>query len=115
MGDVETALLNFGLDFGFGWKFAGPIGLTLGFQLEQVTDGELLIKNFTDDGLFYDESLIRLLPGITLALVYLWPNLAKATKGVYLCLESQYALIEDRAYPRRDNEFVIMAGISVAF
>jgi hypothetical protein len=114
-GDVNTALFDFGLDIGTGWKFSSPLGITFGTQLEQVTDAPSLFKFVTGKKLAYTESLLRLNPGINLDLLFVFSELRNLCKGAYLSLEMQYAFIHDLENPRRDEEFIIILGGSVAF
>ncbi len=97
---LSESYFKYGLEAGGGIRMGRALGLTYGTEVEHSLLRELLI---------------RFNGGFSLSINYLWPQLAKSTKGFFLMWELQYAMLSDSRGPKREREYVLVVGSAVAF
>ncbi len=105
--DMKTAILDYGVSVGTGYKPSKYVGFTVGGRVEQAWNGGL--------GDSMAETLFKLYPGMSVDIVSLFPGVVDQAKGFFFHVGVQWAYVIDAEDPKREFEEVFVLGGSVGF
>jgi hypothetical protein len=104
---IKNTKPTLALDFGGGWKFSRPVGLTFGSNLEYslVDEDKSGVTNSLN---------MHVIPGLALDVLSLIPSLRKLVPAFYMYTESQMGFLLSTESGNR-RELAIVGGLGLAF